>query len=216
MSVEPFEWDNAQWAIINNKYGQLLTYNLPRYNRRYARGDYQANITEMIESRNYDTFVDVGAYIGFFSQIATHYCWNVIAYEAHPFYYGILLLNMRFYMNVSCRYRFVSMEGDVPKMNGIKALVPYEGDVPYNIEVVSLDSEWSYGIPESTLIKLDVEGNELKVLEGSKEILKKPFVHWIIDIHTQYGIKVEDILKYFPNRNITMISPKVMKVEGKK
>lgn len=214
MSVEPFKWDNAQWAIINNKYGQLLTYNLPRYNRRYARGDYQAHITKMIESRKYDTFVDVGAYIGFFSQIATHHCSNIIAYEAHPFYYGILLLNMRFYMNVSCRYRFVSMEGDVPKMNGIKALVPYEGTFPYNIEVVSLDSEWGYGIPESTLIKLDVEGNELKVLEGSKEILKKPFVHWIIDIHTQYGIKVEEILEYFPQRQITMFSQKVIKVEG--
>ena len=214
MSVEKFEWDNAEWAIVKNKYGQLLTYNLPRFNRRYAKGDYQGYITTMLESKQYSMFVDVGAYIGLFSQIAAHNCRNVIAYEAHPFYYGILLTNMRFHMNVSCRYKFVSMTDKVPKMDTIKGMIPLYGRFPYNIEVVTLDSEWGYGIPESTLIKLDVEGSEIDVLKGSTEILKKPFVHWIIDVHTQRGITPEAVLEYFPDRKITMISPKVIKVEG--
>ena len=217
MSVEKFEWDNAEWAMITNKYGKLLSYNLPRYNRSYANCTYQGYITKMLESELYSIFVDVGAYIGLFSQIASHYCYNIIAYEAHPFYYGILLTNMRFFRNVSCRYKYVcSGEYEaIPTIDkDIKGLVTIDSKRPYNIERVSLDDEWNGGMPEMCLIKLDVEGSELSVLMGSKEILKKPYVHWIIDVHTNRGITSEAVLKYFPNRKIIMISPKVIKVEG--
>lgn len=215
MSVQPFEWDNAEWAIVENKYGKLLSYNLKRYHNGYMNLKYQGYITEMLESERYKTFVDVGAYIGLFSQIAYHHCERVIAYEAHPFYFGILLFNMRELWNVSCRYKFVSKKGIIPRMyEDVKGLIPFNDGIPYNIEVVSLDSEYGYGIPEPTLIKLDVEGSEHNVLEESKKILKNPCIHWIIDIHTQHGLKVEDVLSYFPNRKITMISPKVIKVEG--
>ena len=217
MSVEKFEWDNAEWAMITNKYGKLLSYNLPRYNDSYGSCKYQGYITEMLESELYSTFVDVGAFIGLFSQIASHYCDNVIAYEAHPFYFGLLLLNMRYFRNVSCRYKYVCSEGDgvIPTIDeDIKGLVTIDSERPYNIDKVSLDSEWGCGIPEMCLIKLDVEGSELSVLMGSKNILKKHYVHWIIDVHTNRGITSEQVLKYFPNRKITMISPKVIKVEG--
>lgn len=215
MSVQPFEWDNAEWAIVENRYGRLLTYNLPRFNRGYANLQYQGYITEMLESGAYEVFVDVGAYIGLFSQVAAHHCKKVIAYEAHPFYFGILLTNMRDFHNVECRYKFVSVEGEVPKMSwDIKGLIVLDVGIPYNIKVVSLDNEYGYGIPSPILIKLDVEGNEIDVLEGSEELLKKPYIHWIIDVHTQRGITSEDVLSYFPNRKITMISPKVIKVEG--
>ena len=216
MSVTPFKWDNAEWAIVENKYGKLLTYNLPRFNRGYANLKYQGYITELLETDIYDIFVDAGAYIGLFSQVASHHCRQVIAYEAHPLYFGILLFNMRQEHNVSCRYKYLGVEGEVPHMNeDLKALIPYDGSKPYNIKVVSLDGEYGpWGLPSTTLIKLDVEGNEIDVLEGSKHILKKPYVHWIIDVHNQYGIRVDDVLSYFPLRKITMISPKVIKVEG--
>lgn len=218
MSVEPFEWDNAEWALVTNKYGKLLTYNLPRYNSGYATLTYQGYITEMIESDKYHTFVDVGAFVGLFSLIASHHCKNVIAYEAHPFYYGILLLNMRELINVYCKYKYVGVEGEVPNFNDddLKGLVTCKGTMPYNIDIISLDSQWYGAVPTSTLIKLDAEGSEIDVLEGSKEILKKPYVHWIIDVHTQHGIEPDFVLDYFPNRKITMISPKVIKVEGLK
>ncbi len=218
MSVEPFEWDNAEWAIIENKYGKLLTYNLPRYNVGYASLDYQSYITEMIESKKYHTFIDGGAYIGLFSQIASHYCHKVVAYEAHPFYFGILLFNTRFYDNIKCRYKYLSNNNRhfLPKIDdGVKGLVTSNSKYVYNIDDTSLDAEWNGGIPTSTLIKLDVEGSEIDVLEGSEYILRKPYVHWIIDVHTNRGITSESILEYFPGRKITMISPKVIKVEGK-
>lgn len=221
--VEPFDWNDnkARWAMITTKYGKLLSYNLPRYHRSYANCTYQGYITEMLESKKYLTFVDVGAFIGLFSFIASFHCRRVVAYEAHPFYYGILLFNMR-RRHGECKYKFVSdysMLGafQSPKMtDDLKSLIVVDEGEPYNIEVVTLDSEYGFGIPDMCLIKLDVEGNELNILKGSTEILKKPFVHWIIDVHINRGITSEEVLKYFPNRKITMISPKVIKVEGLK
>ncbi|KKK95478.1 hypothetical protein LCGC14_2672370, partial [marine sediment metagenome] len=216
MSVESFKWDNgiAEWAMITNRYGKLLSYNLPRYNRSYATCKYQGYITEMLESNIYPTFVDVGAYIGLFSLIASYHCRRVVAYEAHPFYFGILLFNMR-KRHVECKYCFVSdfhafKEYQIPKMtDDIKSLIVVNEGEPYNIEVVTLDSEYGFGIPGKVLIKLDVEGNELNVLKGSEKILKKHYIHWIIDVHLNRGITSEEVLKYFPKRKITMISPKV-------
>lgn len=219
MSVEPFKWDNAEWAIVTNKYGKLLSYNLPRFNRGYANLKYQGYIAEMLESDFYSTFVDVGAFIGLFSLIASYHCRRVVAYEAHPFYFGILLYNMR-KRHVECRYRFVSNfnilgEYQIPKMtDDVKGLIVVNEGTPYNIEAVTLDSEYGFGVPETVLIKLDVEGNELNVLKGSKKILQKPYVHWIIDVHTHRGVRPKDVLDYFLDRKITMISPKIIKVEG--
>lgn len=215
MSVKPFKWDNAEWAIVENKYGKLLSYNLERYHNGYMNLSYQGYITEMLESGKYEIFIDVGAYIGLFSQIASYHCQKVVAYEAHPFYYGILLFNMRYFHNVDCRYKFVSVEGEIPKIDDdVKGLVVFDEGISYNIEVVSLDTESGCGIHFSTLIKLDVEGSEIDVLEGSKKLLKNSNIHWIIDVHTNRGIVPQDVLEYFPNRKITMISQKVIKVDG--
>lgn len=220
MSVNKFEWDNAEWATIENRYGKLLSYNHPRYNRSYSTCGYQGYITKMLESDKYNTFIDVGAYIGLFSQIASFHCQRVIAYEAHPFYFGILLFNMR-RRHVECKYRFVTdynILGDfqIPKMNDdVKGLIVSNEGTPYNIKCTTLDDEYNpRNSSKLTLIKLDIEGNELKALEGSYRLLSKDYIHWIIDVHINRGITPESVLEYFPNRKITMISPKVIKVEG--
>jgi len=214
MSVEPFEWDNAEWAMITTKYGKLLSYNLPRYNRSYANCTYQGYITEMLESDKYEDFIDVGAFVGLFSLIASYHCKRVIAFEAHPFYYGILLSNMR-RRHVECKYRFVSDYKRVPRItDDIKGLVVIDEGIPYNIKITTLDMEYKHYFKHFVLVKLDVEGHELNVLKGSKSLLLRPYIHWIIDVHTNRGITSEEVLKYFPKRKITMISPKVIKVEG--
>lgn len=216
--VEKFNW-HVEWAEIENKYGKMITYNLPRYNRAYANLTYQGYITKLLETKEYDVFLDVGAYVGLFSQVAAHNCKVVFAYEAHPFYYGILLTNMRFYHNVMCNYVFVTSGIDyiidVPKMDeSILGLVVKGSEKEYNISTTSLDEEINPPEDMKTLIKLDVEGHELDVLKGSEELLKKPHVHWIIDVHVNRGITSEDVLEFFKNRKITMISPKVIQVEG--
>lgn len=232
MSYENFEWENkngANWALIKTKYGELLSFNLPRYHRSYASCGYQGYISEMLESKKYKGFIDCGAYIGLFSLIASHFCRYVRAYEAHPLYFGILLTNMRFRFNVDCRYKYLtnkkSSNINMEKAqinNDLRSLIniKHEESKSYHIEITTLDFDFYFLSEvvrkfEKILVKLDVEGNEIKVLEGAKKMLQNPNIHFIIDVHTQHGIKVERILDFFPDRKITMISPKVIKVEGK-
>lgn len=222
MSWEPFEWENengANWALIKNKYGELLSYNLPRYHKSYASCGYQGYITEMIESKKYGIFIDCGAYIGLFSLIASYNCKAIYAYEAHPFYYGILLANMRFRFNVFCEYSYITKGLDYIRANptmekDIKGLINIKGTKAYKIHMTSLDEEHPYDLSYNRLIKVDVEGNEINVLLGSEKLLENPKTHWIIDIHTQHGIDPKEIAEFFPNRKKTWISPKVLKVEG--
>jgi len=203
------------WALIKNKYGQLLSYNLPAYNKLYASCTYQKYIVEMLETKKYDIFLDVGAFVGLFSQVAAHNCKYVYAYEAQPIFYGILLNNMKFYNNVNCIYGYVSCKNDKPTINkNFMSLLTIDSEnVPYYIDVITLDDEWD-STEIKTLIKLDVEGNELNVLDGAIGLTKNYNVHWIIDVHPPRGVELDDVKKYFIGRKITQIGKKVLKIEG--
>jgi len=218
--VEVFNW-HVEWAYVENSYGKLLTYNLPRYNQSYATGTYQKSISDMIRLGKYDVFLDVGAYVGYFSLIASHYCKEVIAYEAHPFYYGVLLLNMRNLKNVQCEYKFISCLGDTPRMSDdIRGLSSVQYEKEYKVPVSSLDNEVSWlhatwkALDYKILIKMDIEGSEEKALSESNLFLRDPNVHWIIDVHTQHGVSLEKVMSYFKGRKTEIIGAKVLKVEG--
>lgn len=199
--VEKVKW-HVDWSVITNKYGSLLSYNLPVLHKTYATLQYQSYITQMLESKEYDIFIDVGAFVGLFSQIASHNCIYVCAYEAQPFFFGILQHNMQYYKNVDCEYKYVGCKGDIPLTDGnfMGLLTTDSNEREYNIEVVSLDDEFSPPKDMKMLIKMDIEGNELRALEGAKELIKNKNVHWIIDNHPNRGVEIEDVKKYFKDR----------------
>ena len=216
---EPIKW-HTEWAMITNRYGKLLSYTLPRFNQAYASLKYQGYITKLLESKAYDVFIDLGASIGLFSQVASHYCHSVESYEAHPLFYGILLSNMAYFNNVNCNYKFVSNKEDIPLLDAENVIRPigikqFDTKKRYNIEVVELDDE-IIGIYEdlNVLIKMDVEGSEVNVLNTSKEILKCPNIHWVIDIHDQHGIDIEEVAGFFKGRALEWVSRKVLIVRG--
>lgn len=212
--VEKFEWEQ-EWSIVTNKYGKLLTYNLSRYNNGYANLTYQGYITKLLESGKYSLFIDCGAYIGLFSQVAAHNCNKVIAIEAHPFYYGLLLYNMKYYENVVCCYNWVGYLTDVARIKeGVQGLVGNNDENEYCIDVIMLDDQIKIGKDVTTLIKMDIEGNELHALWGARNLIKNPKVHWVIDVHTQYNVNLEEVKNMFKRRKIRMFGKKVLVVEG--
>lgn len=207
------EW-HTEWALVNNKYGELLSYNLHNYNKLYASCTYQKYIVDMLETKKYDIFLDVGAFVGFFSQVAAHNCKYVCAYEAQPLFFGILLSNMKFYKNVDCEYGYVSCKDDIPMIdNNFMSLLTIDSkEREYKIKTIVLDEEWAHDHNLTMLIKLDVEGNELNVLAGSTNLIENTNAHWIIDVHPNRGIDLVEVRRYFSGREITQIGKKVLKI----
>jgi len=212
----PVQW-RFQWGFVKNKYGTLLVYEPKKFIPKYADLSYQHNIVKLLENGKYECFVDVGAAFGLFPLIASHYCKKIIAYEALPFRFGLLLQNMAHLPKVECRYAYVSQKEDTPKMGDPFQMVKRTDEESYNIPLVTLDEELNFLIPIKappedcgcklklpkpmrTLIKIDVEGNELKVLNGATELLKQPHIHWTIDVHPYQNVEIKDVKKYFIGR----------------
>lgn len=202
MGIEEKKW-MFKWWEIKTPYGEQIIYEPEVFAKAFADNSYQHQIRVLIEIGNYDTFLDVGAAWGHFSIIASKHCKRVIAYEPQPMRYGFLLYNCRHLFNVDCRYEYVSCEGDIPTMGKIQEMVELRHVKAYNVPVVTLDS-LDIKENEKVLIKLDVEGNELKVLKNAKNLINKPNIDWIIDIHHNQGITNEQVLSQFPNKIITV------------
>lgn len=212
--IEKVEWNPlCEWVYIVNKYGKMLTFDAPIFYNAKSILEYQPNISEKLESGNYDTFLDVGAFHGYFSVIASNFCKVVKTYEANPFYFGIVLDNMKCLFNVECNYAFVGSEASKPcAPTSHDHLVVYRGVDKYNVPVVKLDDELQV-VSEKVLIKLDVEGNEIDVLKGAKELCKNPNVHWCIDVHTQYDhVSHEIIRSFFDEKRNIIVFDKYMEV----
>jgi FkbM family methyltransferase len=127
-----------------------------------------------------DTFVDVGAHIGFFSLIASSSVGGqgkVYAFEADASLFEMLHANALEYPWLVPSSRAVwNKSGSVSFSNpqqvgesgwGKLASVRNEGHLA-TVEAISLD-EWheSVGSPPIRLIKIDAEGSEPFILEGA-------------------------------------------------
>lgn len=215
MAIEKVKWNPLQeWVYITTKYGKMLTFDTPYFYEAKESLRYQPRIRECLETGNYDVFLDVGAFHGYFSMIASILCKNVRCYEANPFHFGILAENMKHLFNVVCKYGFVGNHNSVGlSARDVSNLVGCYGE-KCNLEIYELDKEIQV-TDEKVLIKLDVEGNEISVLEGALDLIKNPNVHWCIDVHTQnQGITHEKITSFFDQNREIIHFEKYMEVLG--
>jgi FkbM family methyltransferase len=129
-------------------------------------------------------FVDIGANIGIYTVAFSHFFDLTIAVEAHPKTFSVLRANtaLRDIANVKCLNLAASDSAGLAKL-----YVPNDGNLGHatmtanqhasftevSIECRTLDSimdEHAGGRPIG-LIKMDVEGHELKVLKGARRTL---------------------------------------------
>jgi FkbM family methyltransferase len=110
---------------------------------------------------------------------------------------------MRKLSKVNCYYKYVGCEESEPvmKIDFKRMISPYKAKAePYRIDVIKLDEE--YHPADRTLIKVDVEGGEIDVLKGARELCKLKRVHWTIDVHSWIGVSMKQVKNFFdPNRN---------------
>ena len=136
------------------------------------------------------TFLDVGAGVGWFTLIGAHEVGSegrVLAYEPLPPRCELLKENVMLnnFENVQCfslalsdRERKVYMTG-----HHLMQLTSKKTDIP--VKTISLDSHFeTLGLKQADVIKIDVEGEERRVLYGMEQTIKNnPQIKIICEIH---------------------------------
>jgi FkbM family methyltransferase len=145
-----------------------------------------------------DTFVDVGAHIGFFSLMAS--CrvgptGQVYAFESNCDRFEELQSNAAAYPWLVCYSRAVwnksgPLDFSIPQQSGESgwgkvAAVRKEGHI-VSVDATSLD-EWHeiVGFPAIRLVKIDAEGSEPFILEGMRRLISKTRPFLIVEVNDQ-------------------------------
>jgi FkbM family methyltransferase len=142
------------------------------------------------------TFLDIGAYYGFFSALfGAMNPENVIhAFEPNPEHYKTLEKNWR----MNCRkggthaIALSDSEGMVPFMGSSMRVT--ENEAAISVQAIPFD-QWRTSTPiQPDVIKLDVHGSEGKVLYGMQQLLKEGGFSLYFELHPE-GILADYSLK---------------------
>jgi len=153
---------------------------------------HEEDVSRVISKKHGDIFVDVGANVGFYSLLLHRNFGKVIAVEPHPTNMRVLMKNIRCMHaeNITCVQMAVSeRDGDTVRF------YPGSHDGAHSLLRGSSITEQQYlqvktvtlsgllrDIRKVDLIKVDVEGAEWKVLEGSMSVIDR-IESWVIELH---------------------------------
>ena len=155
----------------------------------------------LLKVLGHGVFVDVGAYVGFYTVLAARHGWRVIAFEPNPISLILLRYNTALH-NVGDRVVIVGKAiGDVHGCARFSiASSPSESSftkylrgelklLDIVVEVVTMDSVLeSLGIEDvdSLVVKVDVEGFGLRVLRGARKTIERfrPFI--LFEVHRTF------------------------------
>lgn len=173
--------ENNQIVYLNNR----IVHILPQVNIEYycKYGLFENQLIEWCKQflKKDKVFLDIGAHSGTYSLSLADYCKDVWAFEPQKMTYyalcgGVALSNKR---NINCKQlglgskdqvgyktlNIVSNDGGGSSLHSTSGILGQE-----TIEIVELDS---LNIENIGFIKMDVEENELFVLQGATETLRK-------------------------------------------
>jgi len=227
--------NQAVWC--RNRLGQSYQpLSLPEY--RYMRnGNPEVNVSLLVERLLQEgmTVVDVGANHGLFSMEAAHFVGStgrVYAFEPTPELYAHLRkhLEVNHLKNVYLLEKAVgSFDGNAKlrvhhECTGLNSLASQDlvwqgsiliADQVINVPICKLDTVvHSKNISHIDILKIDVEGFELEVLQGARLILVNQLVKYIIleiaECHQQNsGLKIDSLLTFLDELeySIHLITP---------
>lgn len=146
---------------------------------RYERDelDVVMQLLDRIDTRPRDLCLDIGANIGNHAlYFASHYA-QVLAFEPQPRTFRLLQLNAELVPNLQCRNVGLSDAAghafiDLPAGNAGMARVSESGGGT-RCELQTLDAALVGDARRVSLIKIDVEGHEARVLRGARQVLQR-------------------------------------------
>lgn len=155
------------------------------------------------------TFVDVGANIGIWSAAMSKHFDNVISFEPSKRNRECLEINLKNISDIR-PYAVGNKQGKANFHDAIKncgdSKITFDNRAGmYSVDVVTLDDQ---NIKDCSLIKIDVQGFELGVIEGAKNIIEKQQPWIIFEINED----VDKIVDFLEKRNYEMILNKSKRV----
>jgi len=186
----------------------------------FIEGIYEEGMTRLFQtliSRG-ECVLDIGANIGYYSILASRLVGakgQVIAYEANPQIAEQLRLNA---IENSCKnvsiYKVAVSDycGNVSffvaghENKGLSSMRDLGGEAEQKIKLpcITIDSMLAR-IPKASLVKIDVEGAELLVLKGMKELISRDRPSIVFEatetFFRQMGYGLEDVEDFFRERS---------------
>jgi FkbM family methyltransferase len=158
---------------------------------------YETPASKILEKELKDArlFTDVGAHVGYYTLLASKIAKEIISIEPNPFNYKLLKFNLRinkiknvYALNIAASNYNGETGIFIPKLKG--KIATDESRLDNNIsrikiKVVKLDDLLLKIGKNPDVIKIDVEGSEMQVLEGLQEALRKGVKCLMIEVHSE-------------------------------
>jgi len=191
-----------------------------------AKGEYEPEVTFLIKDKlkRGDTFIDIGANVGYFSRLASKIVGKegrVYSFEAEPNNFHALCLNTETQDNVVTLNFAVSNKTDIVNMNRsdrasshslLKTSQDLDGST-FQIPTITISDFISdyHDATDVQFVKIDVEGAELYVLSGLRDLIKEQKIRTIlIEYHkiilgSEPNIDLELFGLLFKNYNVFLV-----------
>jgi FkbM family methyltransferase len=170
--IEIAERDGLSWEIPGGPLGV-----------RTALLEHEPWVKDLLTSRFRadDVFVDVGAIVGAYSLRAASHGMKVYSFEPNPENVKVLKRNAEInHLSIDLlEYALGSAEGRA-KMSPNGALSRISVDGAVEVPIRTLDS---FDLPRADLLKVDVEGYELEVLNGARKTLARCHPTVFVEMH---------------------------------
>jgi FkbM family methyltransferase len=149
-----------------------------------------------------DVFMDIGAYKGFYSLMASQFVSSVIAVEPDPESFAFLTRNIQ----LNGIHNILALNVAISDFEGRHILfLPGKGSRinehrSFKVKTRTVDGICSELGLVPNLIKMDVEGVEYSVLRGAKKVLSHYRPILLIEVHENADFKLFDFLISFGYR----------------
>ena len=196
-------WGTKIWkktTLVTTPLGFKLVSGIHPAYKQMREGMFEVDETQIIKRmlHNVDTFVDVGANLGYYTCLASLQGKHVIAFEPQQQNLRCLMQNLMvngyqstveiFPLALSERPGLLTLYGaSGPSASLIKGWAGYSSKHSQQIPVSTLDTILGERFDgEQIFIKIDVEGAEFQVLRGAQKTLnKKVKPVWLLEVSLQ-------------------------------